>query len=633
MCEIVNQIVFHMAQINFQNPEQLIYQNEILTISVLGGIKIEGLDRMRCTLKVKHNNTEYPPLRHNLDLYNDSQSEKFIRKACNKLELGMAVVSASITELTEELEKYRLSELESQNTKEAQCAPLTEEERANALDFLQAPNLLERTNALIAQSGVVGEEVNRLIMYLVFTTRKTERPLHVVSLGASGTGKTHLQEKVSELIPEDEKIEVTTLSENALYYFGQQELKNKLILIEDLDGVMNLLYTLRELMSKRKISKRVTIKDTQGRNKTVPLVVEGPVSVAGCTTHEQIYEDNANRSFLLYLDDSYQQDQRIMDYQRSQAAGLISYENELAAQQLLKNVQKTIEPIKVINPYAPYLQLPKAVFKPRRTNMHYLQFIEAITFYHQCQRHQYVDEQTGEVYIKTTLEDIKEANKLLAEVLLRKSDTLTGACRNYFERLKKWLAVEEKLAFTNTQARKALRENHSNQKRYMLQLQRENLIKKLKGDKKKGFYYQVASLEDYQNLQNSIHGVLNGILENLPQAVQSSTEVQSISEPLKTTPVKESSKKFTKNQKKASAPIKKEQLRAKIIPLGQSCWDTYKVLEAHKQEQPGSGLSPQAVAALTDKSKSTEQMSLKKLTKAGLIICNREQMPYTYQIA
>jgi chromosomal replication initiation ATPase DnaA len=50
-------------------------------------------------------------------------------------------------------------------------------------------------------------------MYLVFTSRKGAQPLHVVSLGSSGTGKTHLQEKVGWLMPEEEKIEITTLSE------------------------------------------------------------------------------------------------------------------------------------------------------------------------------------------------------------------------------------------------------------------------------------------------------------------------------------------------------------------------------------------------------------------------------------
>lgn len=93
-------------------------------------------------------------------------------------------------------------------------------------------------------------------MYLIFSSRKREQPLHIISLGSSGTGKTHLQESIGNLIPEEEKIEITTLSENAFYYFGQQELKNKLILIEDLDGAEGALYPIRELQSKRKLVKQ-----------------------------------------------------------------------------------------------------------------------------------------------------------------------------------------------------------------------------------------------------------------------------------------------------------------------------------------------------------------------------------------
>ena len=169
------------------------------------------------------------------------------------------------------------------------------------------------------------------------------------------------------------------------------------------------------------------------------LVVEGPVSVAGCTTKEQIYEDNANRSFLIYLDESEAQDQRIMDYQRAHSAGKIDTAAQDRAVKQLQNVQRLLEPIKVVNPYAELLQIPKEVFKPRRTNNHYLQFIEVITFYHQGQRPILFDEETGEAYIETTLEDIAQANGLLKPILLRKSDNLTGACRNHFERLKNHL--------------------------------------------------------------------------------------------------------------------------------------------------------------------------------------------------
>ncbi len=189
-------------------------------------------------------------------------------------------------------------------------------------------------------------------MYLVFTSRKREQPLYIISLGSSGTGKSHLQEKVGELIPEEDKIEITTLSENAFYYFGKQELKHELILTEDLDGVQEVLYPLRELQSKRVITKSIVYKNPSGEAQTTHLRVEGPVSVAGCTTKEGVYEDNANRSFLLYLDESKEQDVRIMEYQRKKSAGRINVQVERDVKAFLQDVQRLLLPIVVRNPYA-----------------------------------------------------------------------------------------------------------------------------------------------------------------------------------------------------------------------------------------------------------------------------------------
>jgi len=431
-------------------------------------------------------------------------------------------VRRCLQEVTKELENYRFlliqqyEEAHKPNYKE-----LSESERLSAIDFLKHKDLLLKTNELIGKSGVIGEQTNRLLMYLIFTSRKTNNPLHCISLGSSGVGKTHLQSKVAELIPQEEKIEITVLSANAFYYFNRTELQHKLILIEDLDGAESVLYPLRELQSKKRITKTVVHKDARGNTKTIHLTVEGPVSVAGCTTQESIYEDNSNRSFLLYIDESEVQDQKIMDYQRLISAGKINEEQEYKSKEILKNVQRVLKPIKVINPFAEHLELPQSVFKPRRTNSHYLQFIEAITFYKQSQRKQQVNEDTGEVFIETTIEDIEEANQLIQEVLLRKSDLLNGACRSFFEMLKAYLKANNQTTFTNAEIRRALRINPSNQKRYMLQLQIAELVKRAKGDKRKGYVYEVMNYEDYETTNKQIETLLNTTLQRLE--VQSSS--------------------------------------------------------------------------------------------------------------
>lgn len=529
---------------NIANPESLIYQNEILQLTVLGGIKLEGLDRMRSTLKIELKNSSVPPVRHNLDLYNDTQTEKLIRKTAEKLEVGTSVIAASLAELTEQLEEYRIEQIKNKAPEMPQKPILTAEERKEAEEFLKTKDLMQQTNEMIGKSGMIGEESNRLLMYLIFTSRKLNQPLHIVSLGASGTGKTHLQEKVGELIPEEDKIEITVLSENAFYYFGQRELKNKLILIEDLDGAESSLYPLRELQSKKRISKTIAHKNTKGETRTIHLVVEGPVSVSGCTTQEQIYEDNANRSFLIYLDESKAQDQKIMEYQRKLSARKINTEEEEKAAELLRNTQRILQPIAIVNPYAELLKIPEEVLKPRRTNNHYLQFIEVVTYYHQFQREQKVDAATGEIFIETTLEDVAEANKLLKEILLRKSDELTGACRNYFEKLKLYLLGEEQKTFTNREMSRKLRIPITTIKRYHFDLFNSGYLRVAKKEKLKGYEYEILSYEEYKQLQEGIGKVLDNSLKNLLKAQKpSSPEVAQFKNGL---PNKQKTKKINK---------------------------------------------------------------------------------------
>ncbi len=379
-------ILSNRNKLNTANTELLLYDDSELYIEILGGIKITGLDRMKVTLKILHKETTQLPLWHSLDLYQHDKREQLINSIADAFDMGTTVINTVIAELIRSLEDYRLQKIESLQKKPEQQPEMTAAQRQAAITELQKPNLLQRTSEMIALSGIVGETTNSLIAYLVYSTRKQHIPLHVMFLGSSGSGKTYLQEKISELIPDEDKIEITQITENALYYFKQHELQNKLILIEDLDGALSVFYPLRELQTKRRISKTVALKDSRGNLKTITITVEGPVCVSGCTTKEKIYEDNANRCLLLYIDQGREQDKRITEYQTRSAAGEINKQRERQYKELFKNMQRILQPVRIINPYAKYIELPEQVFKPRRTMTLLLGFIEAITFYHQYQR-------------------------------------------------------------------------------------------------------------------------------------------------------------------------------------------------------------------------------------------------------
>lgn len=511
-------IITTVGKLNTSNADYISFVYENLLFSIVGGIALYPLDKLKITLKIqvaKSLNPLHTIRQSNLDLYSEEQAEKFIRRASEKLETGSKQISYAIAELITLLEDYRNARIEAQKPKAEKPKVLTEFRKKELTKLLQSKNLYKKLNELIGKTGVIGEAKNRLIMWTVFTSRLTDHPLHIICLGASGTGKTYLQEKISELIPKQHKVSFTASTENALYYVGKTDLKNKLILIEDMDGANSVLYVLRELQSKGYVSKIVPMKDSKGNMKTILLEVEGPICLSGTTTKERIYEDNANRCLLIYLDNSDTQQQSIMQYQRLLSAGKINKAEEESTKELLQDLQLMLRKINVVNPYADKLIIPESVFKPLRTNAHYLQFIEAITFIHQYQREVKKD-QLGNPFIETTLEDIALANELLQEVLLAKSDELTKACRDFLETLKALLHKEKKHSFYRSEIRTLLKINPHNLNHYLKTLHFYGYVKSIGGNKYKGGYeYEITNKDEYSRLQNSIETALDKALQDI----------------------------------------------------------------------------------------------------------------------
>ena len=199
---------------NTTNPDHITYDHPPLEITVLGGIRLEGLDRMRATLKIK--TEEQQAVRHNLDLYNNIQVEKLIRRVAERLEIGTSVITAALVDLTEELEDYRMRTIEHMASADQKPHKmLSPEEIKKAKLYATAPNLMQRIGDDLQATGIIGEWENALIEYLVMGSRKCSDPLSVITLARSGMGKSYLQEKVAATMPQEAIIESTQISESS----------------------------------------------------------------------------------------------------------------------------------------------------------------------------------------------------------------------------------------------------------------------------------------------------------------------------------------------------------------------------------------------------------------------------------
>ncbi|RLD37375.1 MAG: DNA primase [Bacteroidetes bacterium] len=504
------------AQLNTKNQELLTYTTTELKITILGGIRISGLDRLKVTLKViKQGDQNQIPVRYSLDLYHAKQVEQLTETIAQQLEISSSKAMKIISKMTTELEIYRQKRMEALKPKTAENYKMSDEETHAAVRYLKSKKLLTNTKNDIATSGIIGEQSNAMTGFVVNLSRKRSKPLHVMYLGSSGSGKTHLQEGLAQLIPKEDRIEATGLSDQSLYYEGLK-LKGKILFIEDLDGAENVMYIIRELQSKGRITKRVAWRDNKGNTKTVEVVAEGPVVISSCTTKEKLYEDNANRCILLYIDQSREQDKKVMDYMKSKSTGKIIESEQEAIRKKMQNLQRMLKPIKVYNPFANLIELPPEVFKPRRSLPLLLGFIESLTFYHQYQRQRVYADSNGnpiEPYIQSTVEDIENSFALMKEVLFSKSDELSKAAREFLERLKK--EVKQGDTFYTKEIRKKFRISASGSQRYMSELQSYGYVKIKNGNRYRGFEYSITDYSEYENLRQSIEKLFEAILLNI----------------------------------------------------------------------------------------------------------------------
>jgi predicted transcriptional regulator len=159
-----------------------------------------------------------------------------------------------------------------------------------------------------------------------------------------------------------------------------------------------------------------------------------------------------------------------------------------------------------------------------------------VTFYKQYQKEHKTDEATGEQYIETDIEDIKEANELIKDVLLRKSDSLTGATRNHLENLKKYLQQYNQTQFTNAEIRRNLRVKETTLRRYNNQLLSENYIRKVKNKNVKSYCYEITDTEEYTNLKVLIDKALQDCMAQIQPATPPPTRHIPKAKPTQTKP-------------------------------------------------------------------------------------------------
>jgi DNA primase len=377
------------------------------------------------------------------------------------------------------------------------------EGKPTVINFLKQKNLLLNLNKQIGKSGIVGEENSRLLLFLIIISYMNKSPIHGIVQGSSGSGKTHIIGSIADLMPGEDVLRFTRITESSLYNWGEFDLFRKIIIIEDLDGLKEeALYALRELISNQFLSSSVSMKDKKGNNKSTRKEVKGQFSSLSATTKGETYEDNMSRSFLIAVDESKEQTGRIITHQNKRNAGEIDPKEKQIAVNFIQQIVRSLKYYEVINPFATKLQLPEKVHKIRRLNEMYQAVIKQVTFLNQYQR-----EVTKDNQLMTTIEDIEQATEILFESIVLKVDELDGSLRQFFERLKKFVKNESE-EFILREIRQHLNISKTQIFRNIQTLLELEYIKQVGGFSNKGIRYKISYWDNYQKLRAEIKDFL-----------------------------------------------------------------------------------------------------------------------------
>ena len=315
-------------------------------------------------------------------------------------------------------------------------------------------------------------------------------------------------------MPEESKKIYSRCSEKMLYNVPKYYFKNKLICFEDVDGLgEEAEYAWRELVSNGELISGVSYKDEKGNIGIKELTVYGPITSIACTTKGAIYADNMSRLFLIAIDESKEQTQKINEYQAAEAAGLINKTEQIKANKQLQNYIRILAPYQVHNPHATKLKLPEGIRDERRLYRLYLYFIDMITVLHQYQR-----KKTEQGKLIATKQDCQKAKDLMFECIMLKMDELDGSLRQFFERLKDYVNKQNNNSyeFTQREIREALQVKKTALSYYINELIGLEFLQQASSHINKGNRYRVLCFDNYRKMREDVKEYLQNQINELP---------------------------------------------------------------------------------------------------------------------
>jgi DNA primase len=431
-----------------RSSEGLHFTGTTLTYRITG-LTSYNLDRLRITLKASPQQAAdtsaglgNQSLFHidTVDLYNNRAREVFAEYCTKYLKAQQPEVIADLVLLISELEAERIAMRERGNV--PAVPEMTNEEKKEALEVLKSKDLLSILLSAFDALGYIGEKTNKLLGILAAVSRLLPDPISILLLSRPAAGKSKFQDTVCKLIPSESVIQYTRLTGQSLFYRDSNALKNKVLAIEEEEGMQEAMYSIKTLISSQKLSIAATRTDAKtGKFSVDEYTVYGPVVFMVSTTNPDALDDETRQRFLLLtINETQEQTEQILQAQRTKntQSWYRLTSDESSVTRLHHNIQRLLRPLTVIFPDDLKVSWPYGRLQMRREQGKFLSLIKALTLLHQFQR------KTGSIqradgskmdYVLATQRDVDLALELGKDSFARNIDDVSPTGRTLLKHI------------------------------------------------------------------------------------------------------------------------------------------------------------------------------------------------------
>jgi hypothetical protein len=221
--------------------------------------------------------------------------------------------------------------------------------------------------------GLVGEEQNALVVFVVAMSCILDRPLNIFVKGHSAAGKNWLVTRVLKLFPKSAILEITSASEQAWSYLGSA-FRHCVVYLQERNEAVGAMDPMRLLISEGKLVRIVTGYEG-GKLVTNERTAYGPVAAISTTTKNRLKIDDETRHMSIWVDESEEQTRKILTSQFSDAGVLCR--KELETWRMVHRILRQMISAKVVFPKW-FEEVSKKVFAgDLRVRRYFPAFIEA----------------------------------------------------------------------------------------------------------------------------------------------------------------------------------------------------------------------------------------------------------------